>query len=106
MYRRFVTRKPPCTNEPQRDLRRTYNGLARTGEVNALVTRSVSGHLTEQMQNHYSTVSEAEQREGLARIIALTKVREKRDQAKPFDTGGPLSGAPGPEHQHKNEEAS
>jgi hypothetical protein len=35
------------------------------------VTRSISGHLTEQMQHHYSTVNGAEQREALAKVIRL-----------------------------------
>ena len=89
----------------QRGLRRTYNDLMRAAGVNSLVIRSISGHLTEQMQHHYSTVSGAEQREGLAKIIELTKVREKRDAAKEIATGGALGGAPGPEHHLKNEEA-
>jgi integrase len=38
-------------------LRRTFNDLARAARVEALVTRSISGHLTEQMEHHYSTVN-------------------------------------------------
>jgi integrase len=45
----------------QRGLRRTFNDLARAAEVESIVTRSISGHLTEQMQVHYSTVNSAEQ---------------------------------------------
>ena len=41
----------------QRALRRTFNDLARAAQVNDLVTRSISGHQTEKMQQHYSTVS-------------------------------------------------
>jgi integrase len=41
----------------QRALRRTFNDLARAAQVNDLVTRSISGHLTESMQHHYSTVN-------------------------------------------------
>jgi hypothetical protein len=33
-----------------------------------LVTRSISGHLTERMQHHYSTVNAAEQRDALAKV--------------------------------------
>lgn len=55
----------------QRALRRTFNDLARAAQVNDLVTRSISGHLTEQMQHHYSTVNGAEQREALAKVIRL-----------------------------------
>jgi integrase len=55
----------------QRALRRTFNDLARAAQVSDLVTRSISGHLTEQMQHHYSTVNGGEQRAALARVIAL-----------------------------------
>jgi hypothetical protein len=55
----------------QRALRRTFNDLARAAQVNDLVTRSISGHLTESMQHHYSTVNSNEQREALAKVIRL-----------------------------------
>jgi hypothetical protein len=55
----------------QRALRRTFNDLARAAQVNDLVTRSISGHLTETMQHHYSTVNGNEQREALAKVIRL-----------------------------------
>jgi integrase len=55
----------------QRALRRTFNDLARAAHVNDLVTRSISGHLTERMQHHYSTVNGVEQREALAKVISL-----------------------------------
>lgn len=35
------------------------------------MTRSISGHLTERMQHHYSTVSADEQERGLAQVIRL-----------------------------------
>lgn len=41
-------------------LRRTFNDLARAAQVNDLVTRSISGHLSERMQAHYSTVNGGE----------------------------------------------
>lgn len=44
---------------------------ARSAEVTDIVTRSISGHATEDMQRHYSTVSPEEQRESLARVISL-----------------------------------
>ena len=55
----------------QRALRRTFNDLARVAQVNDLVTRSISGHLTEQMQHHYSTVNGGEQRAALAKVIRI-----------------------------------
>jgi len=39
-----------------RGLRRTFNDLARMSNVEALVTKSISGHLTDRMRAHYSTV--------------------------------------------------
>lgn len=60
----------------QRALRRTFNDLARAAQVNDLVTRSISGHLTEQMQHHYSTVNGAEQRAALAKVIRLDDHRQ------------------------------
>ena len=59
-----------------RAMRRTFQDLARAAEVRDIVTRSVSGHSTEAMQRHYSTVSGQEQRAGLARVLSLAKFRE------------------------------
>jgi integrase len=59
-----------------RGMRRTYQDLARAAEMKDLVTRAISGHATEQMQQHYSTVAQAEMREGIAKIISLAGVRE------------------------------
>lgn len=58
----------------QRGLRRTFQDLARTAQVSDLVTRSISGHATERMQRHYSTVHVEEQRSALARVVELAKV--------------------------------
>lgn len=55
----------------QRGLRRTFNDLTRAADVEAIVTRSISGHETERMQNHYSTVHANEQREAISRVIRL-----------------------------------
>jgi hypothetical protein len=46
-------------------MRRTFNDLARAANVEALVTKSISGHKTDRMVEHYSTVSGAEQRASL-----------------------------------------
>lgn len=59
-----------------RAMRRTFQDLARAASVRDLVTRSISGHATEEMQRHYSTVGETEQREGLAQIVSLAGFRE------------------------------
>lgn len=57
-------------------MRRTYQDLARAAEMRDLVTRAISGHATEQMQQHYSTVAQSEMRDGIAKIISLAGVRE------------------------------
>lgn len=54
-----------------RAMRRTFQDLARAAQVNDLVTRAVSGHATETMQHHYSTVNPSEVRDGLAKVISL-----------------------------------
>ena len=54
-----------------RGLRRTFNDLARAARVEAIITRSISGHATERMQHHYSTVNASEQRAGIARVVHL-----------------------------------
>lgn len=66
----------------QRGLRRTFNDLARAAQVIDLVTRSISGHSTERMQHHYSTVNAEEQRAGIARVIDIaTRRKEARGGA-------------------------
>lgn len=56
-------------------MRRTYQDLAREAGVPDVVTRSISGHMTEEMQNHYSTVHREEQRRHIARVVDLAGVR-------------------------------
>ena len=62
-------------------MRRTFQDLARAAEVRDVVTRSISGHATEQMHHHYSTPWETEQRDGLARVVSLTGMRELQTEA-------------------------
>ena len=77
----------------QRALRRTFNDLARAAQVSDLVTRSISGHLTERMQHHYSTVNAGEQREALAKVIRLFAP----DAARPYmERSGEESGEGAP----------
>lgn len=52
-----------------RAMRRTYQDLCRAANVTDIVTRSISGHATPEMQRHYSTVRADEQRAGLSRIV-------------------------------------
>jgi integrase len=48
-----------------RAMRRTFNDLCRRAQVES--TRSISGHATEQMKQHYETVSVEEKRQNLAK---------------------------------------
>jgi len=65
-----------------RGMRRTFQDLARAAEVKDIVTRSISGHATETMQRHYSTVHPAEQRGALAKVVDLAGFREALAGAK------------------------
>lgn len=67
----------------QRALRRTFNDLARAAHVGDLVTRSISGHQTEAMQRHYSTVNADEQRAALAKVISLVDRRAAGESPEP-----------------------
>ena len=57
-----------------RGMRRTFNDLARVAGLAGLVTRSISGHRTEAMQEHYSTVAADEQRAALVKIVTSAGV--------------------------------
>jgi integrase len=58
-----------------RGMRRTYQDLSRAAEVPDIVTRAISGHATETMQRHYSTVRADEIRSGIGKVIDLAGVR-------------------------------
>ena len=47
----------------------------REAQVANVVVRSISGHLTEQMQQRYSTARAHEQESAIARIVDLTRVK-------------------------------
>jgi len=49
-------------------LRRTFNDVARNASVPDIVTRAISGHQTEKMQRHYSTLYANETRMGVAKV--------------------------------------
>jgi integrase len=56
-----------------RGMRRTFNDLARLANVEAVITKSISGHKTERMREHYSSVQPSEQRESIDRLLRLVK---------------------------------
>jgi len=66
-------------------MRRTFQDLTRAAQVSGLVVRSISGHVTEEMQEHYSTPLELEQRDAVAKVINLadakTRLRAARAEA-------------------------
>ncbi len=49
-------------------MRRTFNDVARAAGVNDVVTRSISGHQSEEMQIHYSTARDDEKRAALTKV--------------------------------------
>ncbi len=89
-----------------RGLRRTFNDLARRAKVSSLVTKSISGHATDRMEEHYSTVSETEQRNGIEALLQRVKpilptedadrdgLATREGGTPPSQVGAPL-GAPG-----------
>jgi hypothetical protein len=86
-------------------LRRTFNDLARAAQVGDLVTRSISGHLTERMQHHYSTVSGSEQREALTRVVRLVQPA-RREDGQDAPPGGEHGGEHSPGGGEQKEKAS
>ncbi len=52
-------------------MRRTFQDLARAAEIKDIVTRAVSGHATEAMQERYSTAAQTEIEECVAKVISL-----------------------------------
>ena len=84
-----------------RALRRTFQDLARAAEVKDVVTRAISGHATESMQRHYSTVRQEEIRSGLARVVSLAGFRQALGQA---GSGGVQGGVRGAENEDGREE--
>jgi integrase len=77
-----------------RAMRRTFNDLARAAEVKDIVTRAISGHATETMQHHYSTVAADEKKAAIAKVIELAGVRKTLQRSSP--RGGVHGGVHGP----------
>jgi hypothetical protein len=65
---------------------RTSQDICRAAQVGDLVTRSISGHATAAMQQHYSTVGADEQERGLCKVIQLIQPQNARN-AGGEDTG-------------------
>jgi site-specific recombinase XerC len=58
-----------------RAMRRTFQDAMRDAEVANVIVRSISGHLTEQMQQRYSTAKGREQEQAIAKVVELTGLR-------------------------------
>jgi integrase len=54
-----------------RGLRYTFTDLVRRANVDVVVRRALTGHVTEEMQRHYSNVSLDEKRAAVAGVIRL-----------------------------------
>lgn len=57
------------------------------------MTKSISGHLTDQMREHYSTVTAGEQRESIGRLLN-TKRESTNDDASHGGAPTRAGGAP------------
>src|SRR5690606_33273419 len=66
----------------QRGMRRTYQDLARAAQISDLVTRSISGHATEKMQQHYSTVSVEERADAMRAMFQVIQGGQKSGQSQ------------------------
>ena len=81
-------------------LRRTFNDLARRAGIDGITTRALTGHVTERMQEHYSTVGLDEKRAAIASVVRL--VTESRPPVQPVAPSEPairtgwIKGARGP----------
>jgi len=67
-------------------LRRTFNDLARRAGVDAVVTKSLTGHVTERMREHYSTVGLDEKRAAVAGVGRLITGRSERSSGDQVGT--------------------
>jgi integrase len=68
-----------------RFMRRTFQDLGRAANVHDFVVKAISGHSTTTMQEHYSSVSGDEVRNGLAKVIALAGLSSPRPANAPSD---------------------
>jgi len=55
-------------------LRRTFNDLARKAKVDAVVTKALTGHVTEKMREHYSSVDLEEKRAAVSAVGRLVPI--------------------------------
>lgn len=94
LYRRLMPKLGLKKRITPRAMRRTFQDLARQAEVRDVVTRAVSGHATESMQRHYSTVTADEMRHNLAKVVSLAGFREALGRTSGGAMGGALPEVP------------
>jgi hypothetical protein len=58
--------------------------------VVGVVTRSLTGHVTEKMRLHYSTVGMDEKRDAVASVAALLGPMGDREGDRPRECSGPI----------------
>jgi integrase len=78
-----------------RGMRRTFNDLMRLAKVEAIVTKSISGHQTDRMREHYSTVTPDEQRRSIGNVVQLFGPKSGEGSGeghRASGEGGPKSG--------------
>jgi integrase len=72
-------------------LRRTFNDLTRKAGVDGIVIRSLTGHVTEKMRDHYSTVGLDEKHTAVASVHRLVSLGRGGDPAESGDRSGDRS---------------
>jgi integrase len=76
-------------------LRRTFNDMLRRAKVDPVIAKALTGHVTEQMREHYSTVGLDEKRAAVASVLRLLPGGESAD--KGADAGTPANDTAGTE---------
>jgi len=69
-------------------LRYTFTDLVRRANVDAVVRRALTGHVTEEMQRHYSTVGLDEKRAAIAGVLRLVPPEPNLADGGSRGTGG------------------
>ena len=72
-------------------LRRTFNDMLRRAKVDPIIAKALTGHVTEQMREHYSTVGLDEKRAAVASVLMLLPRGESADNGA--DAGTPANDA-------------
>ncbi len=72
-------------------------------KVKDIVTQAISGHATEEMQRHYSTVNDTEMQESIGKVISLSKAKELLETSRAKKrTGGTEGGTESRNHKKKS----